>query len=144
MCVWRLKLLSLTWQQYADIMLSRLHRKYRSFWLGSRTWRVTAKVQRRPGRLCSDGRGAPRKSLCPALLTTGPPRSRSTKGKLTHVGGLTRHCMLEFYPLMKMSHMAVSQTQSEKLCGYRGPAGGRAPVQVLRRRSVDLGSDWGE
>lgn len=38
----------------------------------------------------------------------------------------------------------VSQTQSEKLCGYRGPAGGGAPVQVLCRRSVDVGSHRGE
>lgn len=86
--------LSLTWQQSFDITLSRLHKKYRSFWPGSKTWRVTAKAQHRPGRPCSDGRGAPKRSLCPALLTTGPPRSHSTEGSLTHAGHFTRSCLL--------------------------------------------------
>lgn len=36
------------------------------------------------------------------------------------------------------------RTQPEQLCGHRGPAGGRAPVQVLRGRPVDAGSHWGQ
>lgn len=137
----RLKVLSLAWQWCTGIMY-RLHRKYRSFWPGSRTWRVTAKVPRRPGQLCSDGQGPPKTSLCPALLTTGPPRSLSTRGSVTRAEYVTRLYILHLYVLMNISHVVVSQ--SEKLCGYCGPARGRAPVQVLCGRSVDLGSCWGE
>lgn len=62
---------------------SRLHRKCRNFWPGSRTWRVTTRILHRPGQLCSRGQESPRKSLCLALSTTGTPRSRSTKGSMT-------------------------------------------------------------
>lgn len=34
--------------------------------------------------------------------------------------------------------------QSEQLCGHRGPARGRPPVQVLRGRPLDAGSQRGE
>ena len=40
--------------------------------------------------------------------------------------------------------MVSSQTQSEELRGDCGPAGGRAPVQVLCGRTVDVGSYRGE
>lgn len=69
---------------------SRLHRKCRSFWPGSRTWRATAKPQRRPDRPCSRGRGWPRKSTSRVPSTTGPPRSRSTKGSSTGEGRAIR------------------------------------------------------
>lgn len=36
------------------------------------------------------------------------------------------------------------RTQPEQLCGHRGPAGGRAPVQVLRGRPVDARSHRGQ
>ena len=66
------------------LLFSRLHRRYKNFWPGSETWKVTPRTQRRADPLFSHGKEAPKRSLFQAPSTTGQTKSHSTKGNFPY------------------------------------------------------------